>query len=104
VLLSHYLLGFGANIGHPLPKPIYFWQIYFACIFWLNPNLFLFCFVLLIQNSRLIVKLRLKMFPLPDTKNQVSLPTWGYRWRSSDTFILSSMSMALFTGSFIELQ
>ncbi|KAJ5470277.1 hypothetical protein N7530_007634 [Penicillium desertorum] len=42
------------------------------------------------------------MIPLPDTKTQVSLPTWGYRWRSSDTFILSSISMALFTGPWID--
>ncbi|OQE22685.1 hypothetical protein PENFLA_c012G06662 [Penicillium flavigenum] len=41
------------------------------------------------------------MFALPDTKKHVSLPTWGYRWRSSDTFILSSMSMALFTDEML---
>ncbi|CAG8228976.1 hypothetical protein PENNAL_c0007G01893 [Penicillium nalgiovense] len=41
------------------------------------------------------------MFPLPDIKKQVSLPTWGYRWRSSDTFILSSMSMAIFTDEML---
>ncbi|KAJ6132224.1 hypothetical protein N7471_007439 [Penicillium samsonianum] len=41
------------------------------------------------------------MFPLPDTKKQVSCQTWGYRWRSSDTFILSSMAMALFTDEML---
>ncbi|KAJ5958434.1 uncharacterized protein N7479_005584 [Penicillium vulpinum] len=41
------------------------------------------------------------MFPLPDVKKQVSWRTWGYRWRSSDTFILSSMSMALFTDEML---
>ncbi|CAI7605314.1 unnamed protein product [Penicillium glandicola] len=41
------------------------------------------------------------MFSLPGTKKQVSQPTWGYRWRSSDTFILSSMSMALFTDEML---
>ncbi|KAJ5562733.1 hypothetical protein N7535_002822 [Penicillium sp. DV-2018c] len=45
------------------------------------------------------------MFLLPsdsDDKNR-SWRTWGHRWRSSDTFILSSMSMALFTGSYYYL-
>ncbi|CAI7671315.1 unnamed protein product [Penicillium crustosum] len=41
------------------------------------------------------------MFPLPDTRKQVQWRTWGYRWRSSDTFILSSMSMALFTDEML---
>ncbi|KAJ5165250.1 uncharacterized protein N7500_007080 [Penicillium coprophilum] len=41
------------------------------------------------------------MFPLPDTKEHVSWRTWGCRWRSSDIFILSSMSMALFTDEML---
>ncbi|KAJ5146178.1 uncharacterized protein N7515_000742 [Penicillium bovifimosum] len=41
------------------------------------------------------------MFPLPDDKTRTSWRTWGYRWRSSDTFILSSMSMALFTDEML---
>ncbi|KGO68928.1 Major facilitator superfamily domain, general substrate transporter [Penicillium italicum] len=41
------------------------------------------------------------MFPLTDTKRQGPERTWGYRWRSSDTFILSSMSMALFTDELL---
>ncbi|KAJ5512450.1 hypothetical protein N7463_002002 [Penicillium fimorum] len=41
------------------------------------------------------------MFPLPDPKKRVSGRKWGSRWRSSDTFILSSMSMALFTDEML---
>ncbi|KAJ5360542.1 hypothetical protein N7517_009733 [Penicillium concentricum] len=41
------------------------------------------------------------MFPLSDSKKQVSWRTWGSRWRSSDTFILSTMSMALFTDEML---
>ncbi|CDM29354.1 hypothetical protein DTO013E5_5294 [Penicillium roqueforti] len=41
------------------------------------------------------------MHPLPVPKKHVSWQTWGYHWRSSDTFILSSMSMALFTDEML---
>ncbi|KAJ5795004.1 hypothetical protein N7457_001603 [Penicillium paradoxum] len=42
------------------------------------------------------------MFPLPpDVKKHASWRGWGSRWRASDTFILTSMSMALFTDEML---
>ncbi|KAJ5354039.1 hypothetical protein N7541_006603 [Penicillium brevicompactum] len=41
------------------------------------------------------------MITLSESRNLAPRPSWGYRWRSSDTFILSSMSMALFTDEML---
>ncbi|KAK9859747.1 Major facilitator superfamily domain [Penicillium brevicompactum] len=41
------------------------------------------------------------MITLSESRNLAPRPSWGYRWRSSDTFILSSMSMALFTVTWL---
>ncbi|CAG7965326.1 unnamed protein product [Penicillium salamii] len=41
------------------------------------------------------------MFCSPQMAKTAPGSTWGYGWRSSDTFILSSMSMALFTDEML---
>ncbi|KAJ5322616.1 hypothetical protein N7452_010905 [Penicillium brevicompactum] len=41
------------------------------------------------------------MIKLSESLNLAPRPSWGYRWRSSDSFILGSMSMALFTDEML---